>query len=161
MKTLIELFETQFAALHARSVKLAENVPAENLFLKPSELKGMNYGYTFGELILRSAGTVEQTFGGITAKLWDDPFEWTLPEELSTNRKIVEYMNEVEATRKKGFEFFTADGDLFKEIPAPETMKPIVELLLQTISRAESFYGEAFAVSKFVGKENASFESKT
>jgi hypothetical protein len=152
MKTLINLFEAQFKVLHARSVNLAEIVPSESLFLKPLELNGMDYGYTFGELILRSAATVEQTFGGITSKLWDDPFEWTLPEELLTNRKIVEYLYEVEATRKRGFEFFAADEDLFKVIPAPAAMKSIVELLLQTISRAECLYGEAYAVSKLIRK---------
>ena len=42
--------------------------------------------FSCGEYILRSAAAVEQTFGGITTRLWDDPFEWTLPEALSTDR---------------------------------------------------------------------------
>ena len=53
-----------------------------------------------GEQVLRSAAIVEQTFGGLTANLWDDPFEWTLPETLSTSAKVIEYLNEVEATRQ-------------------------------------------------------------
>ena len=44
--------------------------------------------YHLGEHIVRSAGAVEQTFDGITANLWDDPFEWTLPENLATPREV-------------------------------------------------------------------------
>jgi hypothetical protein len=35
-------------------------------------------GDSCGEQVLRSAAIVEQSFGGLTANLWDDPFEWTL-----------------------------------------------------------------------------------
>jgi hypothetical protein len=45
-----------------------------------------------GEQILRSAAVIEQTFGGLTANLWDDPFEWTLPETLATPESIVAYL---------------------------------------------------------------------
>jgi hypothetical protein len=38
------------------------------------------------EQILRSARIVEQVSGGITANLWDDPFEWTLPETFKNER---------------------------------------------------------------------------
>ena len=43
--------------------------------------------------ILRSAAAIEQMCGGLTANLWDDPFEWTLPETLSTPAKVIEYLN--------------------------------------------------------------------
>ena len=49
--------------------------------------------------LLRSAAAVEQTFGGITTRLWDDPFEWTLPEKLSSTDLLIGYLNEVEQTR--------------------------------------------------------------
>ena len=73
----------------------------------------------FAAAILRSAAAVEQTFGGITTRLWDDPFEWTLPEALSTNELILNYLNETEETRRKCFAFFASDEDLRREIPAP------------------------------------------
>ena len=109
--------------------------------------------FSCGEYILRSAGAVEQTFGGITSRLWDDPFEWTLPEELSTTDKISDYLNEVEATRQKGFAFFTSDEDLKREMPAPEKLKSICEILLETIARAEHFQGRAFAVFQMYSDE--------
>ncbi len=154
MKILIETFELHYKKLHERSVELVKRTPTEKLFWKPSEMQENYTMFSFGEFILRSAAAVEQTFGGITVKLWDDPFEWTLPEELSTNEKILEYLSEVEKTRQNGFAFFTSDNDLLKEIPAPEEMKTIVTLLIETIARAEHFQGRAFAVFQmFSGKK--------
>lgn len=142
MPTQIELFDSRFRSLHQRSLAAAETMPADLLFTKPSSAADGS----FGAYLLRSAGAVEQTFGGITARLWDDPFEWTLPEELSTNAKITEYLEEVEATRRKGFLFFGSDADLAKQLPAPEQLTSIFELLLETLARAEHFQGRAFAV---------------
>ena len=109
--------------------------------------------FSCGEYILRSAGAVEQTFGGIMSRLWDDPFEWTLPEELSTIEKISEYLAEVEETRRKGFAFFASDEDLKREIPAPEKLRSIFEILLETVARAEHFQGRAFAVFQMFSDE--------
>ncbi|HEX2269316.1 MAG TPA: hypothetical protein VHH35_07275, partial [Pyrinomonadaceae bacterium] len=53
--------------------------------------------------ILRSAAVIEQTFGGLTANLWDDPFEWTLPETLSTPELVIEHLSEVDALRQRFF----------------------------------------------------------
>ena len=103
MKTLIESFYRRFDALHRRTIEFVQIVPDELLFKNPRETKQSFVPFSVGEYILRSAGQVEQTFGGITARLWDDPFEWTLPEQLSTNKLITEYLNEVETTRLKGF----------------------------------------------------------
>lgn len=142
MPTRIELLDERFRLLHERSIAAAGAMPAKLLFRKP----GPAAEFSFGELLLRSAGAVEQTFGGITARLWDDPFEWTLPEELSTNSKIIQYLEEVEATRQRGFTFFASDADLDKELPAPEKLRSILDLLLETLARAEHFQGRSFAV---------------
>ncbi len=109
--------------------------------------------FSCGEYILRSAGKVEQTFGGIMTKLWDDPFEWTLPEELSTADLILEYLAEVEGTRRRGLSLITTDEDLQREMPAPEKLKTIFEILLGTIARAEHFQGRAFAVFQMFSDE--------
>jgi len=146
MKTIIETFDNQFAKLHLRSSGFVRNIPADKLFWKPRELKQTFAIFSCGEYVLRSAAAVEQTFGGIMTKLWDDPFEWTLPEELATGAKILDYLAEVEATRRKGFAFFTSDDDLRREIPAPETMKSIAEILIETVARAEHFQGRAFSI---------------
>lgn len=142
MKTFIEIFDRHFRVIHERSCEFAELIPDDRLFWKPPAIEA----YSCGEYLLRSAAAVEQTFGGISARLWDDPFEWTLPEELATRDKIIEYLDEVEATRNKGFAYFGSDADLARIIPAPQQMTPIFELLLATASRAGHFQGRAFAV---------------
>src|SRR3954466_3710820 len=106
MKTIISSFDEQFAHLAARSNALIAAVPAEKLYWQPRQSSGAFPVYSCGEHILRSAAAVEQTFGGITTNLWDDPFEWTLPETLPTPQSIKEYLNEVEATRRRGFAVF-------------------------------------------------------
>lgn len=153
MNTLIEIFNQRFDEIHKRSYDLIGKIPAEKLFWKPRELNQTFAMFSCGEYILRSAGAVEQTFGGITIKLWDDPFEWTLPEALSTNEKILEYLSEADETRKKGIAFFTSDEDLKKQMPAPEKVKPIAQILLETIGRAENFQGRAFAIFQMFSDE--------
>jgi hypothetical protein len=149
MKNLIEVFDREFNRLHERSCRLVEMIADENLFSKPRELPRTYQMFSCGEYVLRSAAAVEQTFLGITRRLWDDPFEWTLPEELSTGAKVLEYLKEVEKTRTEGFAFFTSDADLSREMPAPERLKSIGAILLDTVARAEHFQGRAFAVFQF------------
>ena len=153
MKNTIEVYDRQFRRLHERSCRFVEKIPDANLFAKPRELNRTYAMFSCGEYVLRSAASVEQTFLGITRRLWDDPFEWTLPEELSTGAKVLEYIAEVERTRANGFEFFASDADLSREMPAPERLKSIGEILLETIARAEHFQGRAFAVFQFYSDE--------
>ncbi|HEX8354539.1 MAG TPA: hypothetical protein VF611_16660, partial [Pyrinomonadaceae bacterium] len=76
----------QFAGLHGRSLALVRALPAERLYWQPAREPAARVFpvYSCGEHLLRSAAAVEQTFGGITVNLWDDPFEWTLPESMPT-----------------------------------------------------------------------------
>jgi len=153
MKTLTDSFDRQFSALHQRSFEFVKLIPNEKLFWQPRQLNKTYQMFSCGEYILRSAGKVEQTFGGITTRLWDDPFEWTLPEELSTVNLILEYLVEVDETRRRGLSLITTDEDLQREIPAPEKLKTIFEILLDTIARAEHFQGRAFAVFQMFSDE--------
>ncbi len=150
MNTYIKIFDTKFQELHESSCEIIRKVPNNKLFWKPTETYAV---FSCGEYILKSAGKVEQTFGGITTRLWDDPFEWTLPEELSTQEKILDYLNEVEVTRIKGFTFFNSDEDLKKELPAPEEMKTLFQLLLETLMKAENLQGRAFAIYQLFSSE--------
>jgi hypothetical protein len=153
MKTLIDSFDRQFRAVHDRSVMFIGKVPEDRLFWKPRDLGRTMAMFSCGEYILRSAAAVEQCFGGITTKLWDDPFEWTLPEKLSTPALVLEYLAEVEETRQKGFDFFTDDGDLGRQMPAPGRLRLIHEILLDTIARAENFQGRAFSIFRMFSDE--------
>ncbi len=97
-----------------------------------------------GEQILRSAAVIEQTFGGLTADLWDDPFEWTLPETLSTPESIIEYLSEVDASRQRAFSSIDSDQALGRYIAVPSgDPKTLIELLLETLVRASDFRGRA------------------
>ena len=146
MRVFIDTFDGQFARLHERSCDFVRLVPPAKLYWQPREKSALFPVNSCGEYILRSAAAVEQTFGGITRRLWDDPFEWTLPEALATNELILNYLNEVEDTRKQGFAFFRTDEDLQREMPAPEKLRSIFQILLETLARAEHFQGRAFAV---------------
>src|SRR6266699_3948853 len=108
MNKLIECLDGQFAQLHSSSRELIRTVSPDLLYRKPPT--GSGFPYSFGEHLLRSAATVEQTFGGLTANLWDDPFEWTLPENLSTTSLVIEYLDEVDATRRRAFDRFLRDS---------------------------------------------------
>jgi hypothetical protein len=153
MKTLIESFERQFLLVDERSREIINKTPNEKLYWQPREREALFPVNSCGEYVLRSAGAIEQTFGGITTRLWDDPFEWTLPEELSTGDLILNYLSEVEETRKRGFSLFQSDEDLRREMPAPEKLKTIFALLLETIARAENFQGRAIAVFREFSEE--------
>lgn len=146
MNKSIASFDEQFARLHVRSRSLIEALPAEKLYWQPRASSGAFPVYSCGEHILRSAAAVEQTFGGITTNLWDDPFEWTLPETLQTPARVAEYLAEVEATRLRGFALFGSDDDLGKEFAHPSgEMKTLFALLLETLVRAAHHQGHALA----------------
>jgi hypothetical protein len=151
---IVRSFDAEFARLHARSLALARVVPAGKLYWQPRPTVGGVPVHSCGEHLLRSAASVEQTFGGITATLWDDPFEWTLPETLSTPRLVEEYLSEVEATRRRGFALFRADGDLSKEIAVPSgELKPLAALLCETLARASHHEGQAYATFRLFSDE--------
>ena len=153
MKTLLDSLDRQFSVIHSRSCEFVKLIPNEKLFWKPREINRSMTMFSCGEYVLRSAGKIEQTFGGITTRLWDDPFEWTLPEELATTELITEYLAEVEKTRERGFALFNSDEDLLREMPAPEKLKSIFSILLETVSAAEHYQGRAFAIFQMFSDE--------
>ncbi|SRR6266498_3952914 len=146
-RTMIESFDEEFARLHSRSCKLIETTPAELLYRDLSARTSDAASQSVGAHVLRSAGAVEQTFGGITSNLWDDPFEWTLPEMLSSPERVIEYLAEVEQTRKHAFGCFAGDADLLKNIASPYgKRRPLINLLLDTFVRAVGYQGRAIAI---------------
>lgn len=141
MNKSIESLDALFADLHTRSHELIARLPGELLYAKPDGAAD-----SCGEQILRSAAAVEQSFGGLTANLWDDPFEWTLPETLSTPAKVLEYLAEVEATRGKAFHSFESDDDLSKEIMTPSGSTRLRPFLLDTLQRARHHHERAVTI---------------
>lgn len=139
--------DRQFERLHRGSTTLLKALAPERLYWKPEAERAVTRNYSCGEYLLRSAGAVERTFGGLTANLWDDPFEWTLPEVLRSPVDLLDYLGEVEATRNRGFALLKSDDELARMIAtAPDELKPLGELLLDTLVRAVHWQGNAFAV---------------
>jgi hypothetical protein len=155
MNKLLSTLDAQFAALHARSGALVRTVPAEKLYWQPrAAAPGAPPVYSCGEHILRSAASIEQAFGGVTANLWDDPFEWTLPETLATPALVAGYLAEVEATRRRGLALVKTDADLSQEIAAPSGgMQTLFALLSNTLVRAAHHQGRAFATFRLFSDE--------
>ncbi|MGH9943613.1 MAG: hypothetical protein ACRD9R_14805, partial [Pyrinomonadaceae bacterium] len=139
---------------HELSTAIIGAVPAELLYRQPDSaapLAGALSPSSCGEHILRSAAAVEQTFGGITANLWDDPFEWTLPETLAAPESVIRYLAEVEATRRRGFTLLKSDADLSRKIAVPAgEMRTLFALLVETLVRAAHHQGRAYATLRLL-----------
>ena len=103
------------------------------------------------DLLLRSAAVIEQMCGGLTANLWDDPFEWTLPETLSNTDRIIEYLSEVDLARQRAFNSIRDDSVLTKYISAPTGEQLLVNLLLETLVKASDYRGRAVATRLLSG----------
>jgi hypothetical protein len=135
----IEFLDRQFSSLLESLRTITQSVPDELLYRRTPSL-------TIGENILKSAGVIEQTCGGITSNLWDDPFEWTLPETLSTTQHILEYLSEVEVAKDRAFSSLTSDEVLQKYIAAPASDNcRLLDLLVQTLMKAADYRGRAVA----------------
>ncbi len=147
MNKLKSSLDAQFARLHERSLALVRAIAPDRLYWQPRPSSGAFPVYSCGEHLLRSAAAVEQTFGGITTNLWDDPFEWTLPETISTPQRVEDYLREAEATRQRGFQSIADDSDLWKAIALPSgSTENLCELFLTTLVRASHHQGRAFAL---------------
>ena len=144
------LFEREFSTLLEILRSLATTVPAECLYKNVSSV-------SVGVGILKSAGVLEQAFGGITTNLWDDPFEWTLPETLSTPALVLEYLAEVDSTKERAFSSFVDDSALQKLIVLPSGAScSLVQLLIKTLQRSSEYCDQATATLKMLSDVSAS-----
>lgn len=153
MGPLLSAFGRQFELIDRRSRELLSKLDDSQLFVRPLERVGTLTPFSCGEYLLRSAAMVERAFGGITTRLWDDPFDWTLPEELATKNDITRYLDEVDKTRKAGLAYLRSDEELSKQTPAPEQLRSIHDILLDAIIAASHYQGRAFAVFQMLSDE--------
>jgi hypothetical protein len=145
-REIVSNLDQQFAALLNSLKDLASSVPATLLYRIPPAV-------SIGENILRSAAAIEQTCGGLTSNLWDDPFEWTLPETLSNGDLIVDYLCEVDRLRQRAFNSISDDSALTMYVSTPAGERPLVELLLETLLRSSDQRGRAVATIKILSGE--------
>src|SRR6266545_5335421 len=158
-REIVDSLFREFARLHFNSCAVVERTPADLLYRVPPQAEaillrqGLSPPSSVGEGILRCAAAIEQTFGGITASLWDDPFEWTLPEYLSTPAKVIEHLAEVEAIRRRAFSSFQDDACLLKHIVMPSgESRPLNDLLQETLRRATAHQAYALALLKTLSR---------
>jgi len=154
MRQIIKSFDEQFQKIHQRSRELIAGTSPDNLYRRRESKAATTTPLSGGEYVLRSAAVVEQTFGGLSTNLWDDPFEWTLPETLFSPAKVVEYLDEVEATRNLGFELFKGDDELLKDIVGPAGNVQLAHLMLDTLVRAAHYLGAAEATFERIAFRN-------
>ncbi len=137
-RQIVQQLEQEFSGLIESLKDLVRSVPTELLYRHLPAV-------SIGENILRSAAALEQTCGGLTSNLWDDPFEWTLPETLSNSDRIVEYLSEVDLARQRAFNSITDDSALTKYIADPSGERLLISLLVGTLVRAAEYRGRAQA----------------
>lgn len=122
-REIVQQIDEAFAGLIVSLKDLAPSVSPENL--------------------IRSAAAIEQMCGGLTANLWDDPFEWTLPETLSNVDRIIAYLDEVDRARQRTFSTID-DAALTKLVSVPSgESRLLISLLLETLIKASGFRGRA------------------
>jgi hypothetical protein len=148
-RDIVNHLEREFSRLISSLKNLAGSVPFDLLYQTPPSV-------SIAESILRSAAVIEQTCGGLTANLWDDPFEWTLPETLSTTDRIAEYLSEVDVARQHAFASIVDDSALTKYIAVPSgEPRLLVSLLVETLVAASDYRGRAVATSKILFGDGA------
>jgi hypothetical protein len=147
-REIVQHLDREFSDLINSLKDLASSVPTNLLYRNPPAI-------SIGECILRSAATIEQTCGGLTSNLWDDPFEWTLPETLSNSDLIVDYLSEVDRLRQLAFNSITGDRALTKYISALAGERQLVNVLLETLVEASDYRGRAVATIKILSGEGA------
>ena len=135
MRELTEELEAEFVNLHGRVLRLIEEYSFEDLFSQVTGKESENPGM----LLVRSAALVEQCFVGITTRLWDDPFEWTLRESFHNAEQVSAYFSEVEQARENGFAHFQSDADLRKHIPSPAGMHTVFAIVIRSLIEAENY----------------------
>jgi hypothetical protein len=147
-REIVQHLDRQFGDLISSLKDLASSVPTNLLYRNPPAT-------SIGECILRSAARIEQTCGGLTSNLWDDPFEWTLPETLSNSDLVVDYLCEGDRLRQLAFNSITDDSALTKYISAPAGERQLVNVLLETLVEAADYRGRAVATIKILSGEGA------
>jgi hypothetical protein len=145
-REIVQELDREFGALIDSLKDLASSVPAALLYQNPPAV-------SVGEHLLRSAAAIEQTCGGLTSNLWDDPFEWTLPETLSNGDLIVDYLSEVDRLRQHAFNSITDDSALKRYVATPTGEQQLLGLLLRTLVQAGDRRGRAVATIKILSSE--------
>lgn len=142
-RTAIDAFDADFRRLHNELKALVAQAGDKILIREVEDSSKSMIPHSVGTYAVRAAAAVEQMINGITVRLWDDAFEWTLPEQLRSAEDLLDYFEEVEATRVRGFKFLNTDADLQKEIPAPVELKCLGQILTDTLDRSKQYLSKA------------------
>lgn len=144
-RSRIDKLDQSFTELHRRRCELARTAGDGVIYSGLNDSDRTLAPKTIGTYLIRSAAVVEQMINGITVRLWDDPFEWTLPERLPTVDDLVAYFDEVETARIRGFLFLRTDAELRRSIPAPIELNTLEQILTGTLTASKTFLSEAMS----------------
>ena len=148
----IESLDRDFIGVLSELAALMKSIPGEEIYFDPT---GASEG-SVGNYVVKTARTLEQAFGGLTTNLWDDPFEWTLPEALSTTALILEYLSEVDGARARAFASLVDDSALDKYIAMPSgEQTSIHKLLAEALSNARVHQLRARETAKILFSDDA------
>jgi hypothetical protein len=141
-RQLVDYLDGEFTRLITNLKQLVSSITPDLLYRRPPTV-------TIGENLVRSAAILEQTFGGLTANLWDDPFEWTLPETLATAELVNDYLAEVDEARQRAFRTIAGDHELTRIISGPwDEPRSLFAVLVETLVKASDYHGRAVATLK-------------
>ncbi len=141
----VKAFSAEFERLHDNLIDVLNLIPEERLYWKPFESSSFLRVYSCGELIVHIGSIIEYTFNGITSNFWDDPFEWTLRENLSSRSLVAEYLVEAAHVRLIALQGMN-DADLAKTLHFPNGEKTTIgELLLRALTHASHHRGQVYA----------------
>lgn len=148
----IENLNREIIGVLSRLSALIDSTPANSIY----ENSSGRSGESVGENVIKCAGTLEQTFGGLTTNLWDDPFEWTLPETLSTPDLVKEYLAEVDSARMRALASLVDDSALDKYIALPSgDQTTIRNLLVNAVETAWNYERKATEMLKTLFADDA------
>lgn len=150
------MIRDQILAQLDAAYSLLDHVPESALYAALRPEKKQLEPPMVGVCLLRSASAIEQVMGGLTRRLWDDPYEWTLPEALPTRHDVRSYISEIKGQVETGFTVLSSDDDLTKLIPAPQELMPVGEVLFTALRRSASSYGKALCLLELWKLENKS-----
>ena len=148
----LERLDREFSGLLSELKALIQSIPGEKIYLNATG----NVEGSVADSIVKCAATLEQAFGGLTTNLWDDPFEWTLPETLSTTELIIDYLAEVDGARERAFAFLVDDSALGKYIAVPSgDQTSIRNLLADALAKARPYQVRAIETAKMLFSDDA------
>jgi hypothetical protein len=138
MDPLLESLRRQFEIAVDELYRLVYDAAPGSLFRRPAE-QSVSPGFC----LIRSAAAIERACGGLSTRLWDDPFEWTLPEQFLREGALEIYLSDVRRAVETTFAMMPTDNALARVLPAPRELRTVFDVLLDALIESAQWRGRA------------------